>query len=43
VTPTLLISEYLANPSSTDSPFEYVELVATGSIDFAVTNYSGDV
>ena len=36
----LLISEYLANPSGTDSPFEFVELIATEDIDFALTPYS---
>ncbi len=40
VTPTLLISEFLANPNGTDSPFEWVELRATGAIDFAVTPFS---
>lgn len=38
--PGLIISEFLANPAGTDSPFEYVELVATKSIDFSVTPYS---
>ena len=36
----LLISEWLANPSGTDSPFEWVELVAASDIDFAVTPHS---
>jgi hypothetical protein len=36
----LLISEYLANPSGTDSPFEFVELIATDNIDFSLTPYS---
>ena len=36
----LLISEILANPNGTDSPFEYVELIATQSIDFSVTPYA---
>ncbi|HEU5088898.1 MAG TPA: hypothetical protein VFT99_15695 [Roseiflexaceae bacterium] len=36
----LLISEFLANPPGSDSPFEYVELVATQSIDFSTTPYS---
>src|SRR5688572_26201036 len=36
----LLISEYLANPSGTDSPLEFVELVATENINFALTPYS---
>ncbi|MBX7093676.1 MAG: choice-of-anchor I family protein [Flavobacteriales bacterium] len=38
--PGLVISEFLANPAGTDSPFEYVELVATRNIDFSVTPYS---
>lgn len=38
--PGLVISEVLANPAGTDSPFEYVELVATRTIDFSVTPYS---
>lgn len=36
----LLISEVLANPAGTDSPFEFVELVATKTINFAVTPYT---
>src|SRR4051812_25763891 len=36
----LLISELLPNPNGTDSPFEYVELIATKNIDFAITPYS---
>jgi predicted extracellular nuclease len=36
----LLISELLANPSGNDSPFEYVELIATQPIDFSVTPYA---
>jgi hypothetical protein len=36
----LLISEYLANPSGTDSPFEFVELIAAEDIDFSLTPYS---
>jgi|GEM_PF-1870805 hypothetical protein len=39
-TPGLIISEFLANPAGTDSPFEYIELVATESIDFSVTPFS---
>lgn len=38
--PGLVISEYLANPAGTDSPLEYVELVATRAIDFTVTPYT---
>jgi len=36
----LLISELLPNPSGTDSPFEYVELIATETINFSVTPYT---
>lgn len=36
----LLVSEFLANPASSDGPFEYVELVATRAINFATTPYS---
>ena len=36
----LLISEVLANPNGSDSPFEYVELIATQSIDFSITPYA---
>lgn len=36
----LLISEVFVNPSGTDSCKEFVELVATKSIDFASTPYS---
>ncbi len=38
--PGLIISEVLANPAGTDSPFEFVELVATRSINFATTPYT---
>ena len=38
--PGLIISKLLPNPGGTDSPFEFVELVATKDIDFAVTPYS---
>ncbi len=38
--PGLLISEFLQNPAGTDSPFEYVELLATDNIDFSVTPYT---
>lgn len=38
--PGLVISELLANPPGTDNAFEWVELVATKSIDFSVTPYS---
>src|SRR2546426_6378217 len=36
----LLISEYLANPAGTDSPFEFVELIAPKNIDFSATPFS---
>jgi hypothetical protein len=36
----LIISELLANPNGTDSPFEYIELVATTNINFATTPYT---
>ncbi|PKB17733.1 Ig-like domain-containing protein [Flavobacterium sp. 5] len=36
----LVISEIFTNPSGNDSPFEYVELVATTNINFATTPYS---
>ncbi len=38
--PGLLISEFLADPTGTDAPFEWVELIATKNIDFAVTPYT---
>lgn len=38
--PGLIISEVMANPAGTDSPFEYIEFVATKSIDFSLTPYS---
>lgn len=38
--PGLLISEILTNPSGNDSPFEYVELLATEPINFSTTPYS---
>ena len=36
----LIISEFLTNPNGTDSPLEYVELLATMSINFAATPYT---
>ncbi len=36
----LLISEVLSDPTGTDSPFEFVELVATRVIDFSSTPYT---
>jgi hypothetical protein len=38
--PGLLISEFLADPVGVDAPFEWVELIATKSIDFALTPYT---
>ncbi|HLP13100.1 MAG TPA: choice-of-anchor I family protein [Flavobacteriales bacterium] len=38
--PKLIISEFMPNPPGTDSPQEYVELLATSFIDFSVTPYS---
>lgn len=38
--PGLLISEFNQNPAGTDSPFEYVELLAVDDIDFALTPYT---
>jgi hypothetical protein len=38
--PGLIISEFMANPPATDSPFEYVEFVATRNIDFTTTPYT---
>jgi hypothetical protein len=36
----LLISEFQADPTGSDSPFEFVELIATKNIDFSVTPYT---
>jgi hypothetical protein len=36
----LLISEFMANPTGNDVATEYVELIATRTINFATTNYS---
>ncbi len=38
--PGVAISEFLVNPAGSDSPFEWVELIATQNIDFAVTPYT---
>lgn len=38
--PGLIISEFYQNPSGTDSPYEYIEFLATDNIDFSVTPYS---
>lgn len=39
-TKPLLISEIFSNPNGNDSPFEFVELVATKDINFSVTPYT---
>ncbi len=36
----LIISEILTNPNGSDSPYEYVELLATMSINFSSTPYT---
>lgn len=36
----LIISEVLTNPSGSDSPFEYVELLATTTINFSINPYA---
>lgn len=36
----IVISGFMANPGGTDSPYEYVQLVATQNINFATTPYS---
>jgi len=36
----VLISGYLANPASTDSPYEYVQLVAAQNLDFSLNPMS---
>lgn len=38
--PGLVISEFHQNPSGSDSPLEYVELLATDDIDFTVRPYT---
>lgn len=38
--PGLVISEILPNPGGSDSPFEWIELVATSNINFATTPYT---
>jgi hypothetical protein len=38
--PGLVISEFYQNPGGIDSPFEYVELLATDDIDFTTTPYT---
>ncbi len=37
---SVVISGFMANPASTDSPYEYVQLVATSTINFSTTPYS---
>jgi len=37
---SLVITGYLADPTSTDANYEYVQLLATKNIDFAVTPFS---
>jgi hypothetical protein len=37
---SLLISEILTNPNGNDSPFEYVELLATTNINFVTTSHT---
>src|SRR4028119_2456798 len=36
----LVISGYMANPAGTDSPYEYLQVIATEPIDFAATPYT---
>ena len=36
----LVISGYMANPAGTDSPYEYLQVIATEAIDFAATPYT---
>lgn len=36
----IVITGYLVDPTSTDANYEYVQLMATRDIDFAVTNFS---
>ncbi|WP_051568403.1 choice-of-anchor I family protein [Crocinitomix catalasitica] len=38
--PGMLISEFYQNPDGDDSPYEYVELIATDDIDFSITPYT---
>jgi hypothetical protein len=37
---SVIISGFMANPTGTDSPYEYVQLVATSTINFSTTPYS---
>lgn len=39
-TPGLLLSEYFVNPAGSDSPFEWIELIATRAIDFSSTPFT---
>ena len=36
----IIITGYMANPASTDAPYEYVQLIATQAINFSTTPYS---
>ncbi|MEG3844136.1 CARDB domain-containing protein, partial [Microcoleus sp. herbarium14] len=36
----LVISGYMANPANTDSPYEYLQVIATEAIDFTATPYT---
>lgn len=36
----IVVSGFMANPAGTDSPYEYVQLVATESVDFSATPYT---
>jgi len=38
--PKLLIAGYMANPTSTDSSYEYIQLLALENIDFSATPYA---
>jgi autotransporter-associated beta strand protein len=38
--PSILITGYMANPTATDSNFEYVQLIATRDINFSTSNHS---
>lgn len=36
----IVLSGFMSNPASTDSPYEYIQLVATEAIDFSATPYT---
>ncbi len=38
--PKVVISGFLANPGGTDSPYEYVQLIAVENVDFSATPHS---